>query len=162
MGQIQRIQTVYFVLAAIFCGLTFLFDLYEGSAVGGTVSVVVKTMATEVSLAGGTLQKQPHYGLIVVAALNTVFPLLVALLYNNRMLQARLTSIAMILFIGQVVLGFYRINEAQDGPLGDVLELDQQYLPGYFLPLAAILLLMLARRAIMKDEKLVRSANRLR
>ena len=162
MGQIQRIQSVYLFIAAVLCGLTFLFDLYEASAVSGAVEVVVATTATVARLAGGEVQKTPHYGLIAVAAFNTVFPILIVFFYNNRMLQVKLSSLAMVLFIAQVGLSFYRINDAQSGVLGSITEMDHVYLPGYFFPLGAILMLILARRSIMKDEKLVRSANRLR
>ncbi len=77
-------------------------------------------------------------------------------LYKRRALQMRVASFSMILLVAWYVV--YGIISFQ-------LTSEMQFWRPYWtaaLPLAALILLYLAFRGIMKDEKLVRSLDRLR
>lgn len=159
-GQIQRIQSLYLLFVALLSVLTFFFGLYEASA--ASVSVEVETTSTLIEPVESENQSTTHFGLLVLAAVNSVFPLFIALQFNHRKRQIKLCSALMVTLIGQIGLGFYRIEAVQNDVLEPLASFEHAYQPGYFFPLASILLVILARRAIWKDEQLVRSADRLR
>ena len=112
---IQRIQTVYLLLAAILLAVCAVFD--------------------------GELITRLLVALMAVVALVTIF------LYRNRPLQTTLCNVVMC-----VGILFYI-----------VLAVKQPVMEWFLaLPLAGSLLTFLARKAIVKDEKLVRSLDRIR
>ncbi len=93
-------------------------------------------------------------GLISFLAFVTIF------LYKRRMVQVRLIRFNLLLNI--VYLGlifFYYVPE-----LEAITQTNADYIsePGIYLPIASVIFLILANRFIMKDEKLIRSADRLR
>lgn len=89
--------------------------------------------------------------IIILIAFGDIF------LFRNRMLQLRLARIAAFAEVVFIVFIFFAINlfKEENG-------LDIQYKWGIGLPVVALILLILAGRNILKDEKLVRSADRLR
>ena len=112
---IQRIQTVYLLLAAILLAVCFVFD--EGMLPGGLTLCLA------------------------------VFSVIDIFLFRNRVLQARVCLALML--AGIVYYIFMAVNQPAMGWYSA-------------LPLVAILMLFLARKAILKDEKLVRSLDRIR
>ena len=92
--------------------------------------------------AGTTLQVV----LLIVAALAA---LAVIPLYKNRKLQASLTLLPMLALLAwYVVLALYAVPEIMHWQ--------------YALPAVAILLIFMARKGIVHDEKVVRSSERIR
>lgn len=134
---IQRIQSVYLLLAAVATGiLIFLFPLYmyEGAEAYILNDAIFTTMAV----------------------LSTLISLFSIFRYKNRKQQVvsgRVNIIVNFCLLGFILyLYFTEINGQPDAKLG----------LGTFMPLVAVILISLANRAIMKDEELVRSADRLR
>ena len=85
--------------------------------------------------------------------LNPTLVLLSVFLFKKRMLQARLCLLSIVIQL--VLVGYYGVQ----------LFVEVSYPLTYFVfgvSLASILLLFLARRAILKDEALVRSVDRIR
>lgn len=85
--------------------------------------------------------------------LNPTLVLLSVFLFRKRMLQARLCLLSIVIQL--VLVGYYGVQ----------LFVGVAYPLTYFVfwvSLASILLLFLARRAILKDEALVRSVDRIR
>jgi hypothetical protein len=85
--------------------------------------------------------------------LNPTLVLLSIFLFKKRMLQARLCLLSIVIQL--VLVGYYGVQ----------LFFEVAYPLTYFVfgfSLASILLLFLARRAILKDEALVRSVDRIR
>lgn len=78
--------------------------------------------------------------------------------YRNRMSQARFCLISVLLLVLWYIIYAVIVNVL----LSDVP--GREFSPSWaaFLPLASIVLNMLARRAILADEKLVRAADRIR
>ncbi len=64
--------------------------------------------------------------------------------------------------LGLIFSMFYLIDKAQAMFEGMQIEAEIHYGIGTYLPLLAVVLNILATRAIKKDDKLVRSADRLR
>ncbi len=79
-------------------------------------------------------------------------------LFKNRKIQMRLTLLSFIITVAGIVWSFVfysqALKELNDQPYKDEL--------GRFLPLLALVFTMLAYRFIRKDEKLVKSMDRLR
>ena len=137
---IQRIQSVYLLLAGIAALLLILLPLGSLTPEGEeTVPALIKA-ANHVGLLVSS-------GLMVTVALTTIF------LYTNRPLQARIGNVAVaaaLAFAGIFVVVFQA-------------DLDRfQVAVGTFMPVIYIILVVLAVRSIRRDEALVKSADRFR
>lgn len=138
---IQRIQSVYLLLASILMlivGIVFLYNVF----LLGTTS----TMSEVFNGFWGILY-------LVFVLDSAVMSFITIFHYRKRMAQVRLTAvnffdtvISVLLFIGLFLFK----------------GLDLQWMPYVPLSILAIVLLILACRNIIKDEKLVRSADRIR
>ena len=133
---IQRIQSIYLLLAAIATGvLVFLFPLY-------------------------TIDQMQHMILqdptfTVLAVLSTLVSLFSIFRYRNRKQQVvsgRINIIINFVLFGFILFVYFNNYNPETSSLG----------LGAFMPLVAVIFIVLANRAIMKDEALVRSADRLR
>ena len=135
---IQRIQTVYLLIVALLSGVASLFLPFGVDAQG----IVVKLVELPYLLAG--------FAIAAVLALVSIFR------FKNRKSQFMLNRLNMIvqLFLLGVFVG--RSLKATGGFL------EPEKAVGMFLPLLSIVLLVLANRAIKKDEDLVKSVDRLR
>ena len=78
--------------------------------------------------------------------------------FSNRKRQLLIALIALVAVLGTIGFGAY----LWIGDQSNISEAVVQPGIGMFTPVAAIVFLLLARRAISKDEKLVSSADRLR
>lgn len=143
---IQRIQTVFLFIAAVFAGLPLWLPYLSGTS-------------EQTVFADGQFNAFDNIGLLGLSIMSGVLGLVAIFLYSNRPLQARLTGAgALVSLLAALLLAFtvYQIYSAEQPnhplQLGASLVLS---------PLA-VLLFFLALRAIRKDERLVRSMDRLR
>jgi hypothetical protein len=81
-------------------------------------------------------------------------------LYKNRMTQLKLVRIAILLEIVSVFLVLFVYAKIIENTLRVIPEFLNE--KGIYFPLVSLVFLILAYRSIMKDEKLVRSVDRLR
>ncbi len=136
---IQRIQTLYLLGALIVTGvLPFVFKLWR--------------LSTKVDFY--FMQNQIY---IVLFGLSTTLSLLGILVYNKRQNQfviGRLNIILNLILLGLFVYRSLNIS-------GETPAVSEKGI-GMFLPIVAIVLLVLANKAIKKDEDLVKSVDRLR
>ena len=136
---IQRIQTIYLILALVVTGvLPFCFPLW-------------------------TLNDGKEYYFMadqfytLVFGLGTTFSLISILFYKKRQHQFVLNRLTIILNLILLGLFVYRsLNLSGETPAVSEKGI------GMFLPIVAIVLLVLANKAIKKDEDLVKSVDRLR
>jgi hypothetical protein len=142
---IQRIQTIYLLLASIVSGvLIFVFNLWE--------SLKNSIYALDFLDSDSYILK-----LIPVLFLASAILAFVAIfIFKNRKLQfviGRLTILINLILLGLLIyLSLTLPGEAAVSEKGI----------GMFIPILAILLIVLANKAIKKDEDLVKSADRLR
>ncbi len=142
---IQRIQSLFLLLASIATFLEFVFPFFKGkqAATGFFADSVY------------TIQDHPVLLGLTVAAGALAF--LTIFLFNNRSLQQKLVYLTILLSLAllvvTVVLGF------QDTP--NLFNSASVFI-GTFLPVIAIIFLGISLRGINKDDKLVRSMDRLR
>lgn len=145
---IQRIQSIFlFLAAAASLGLWGLPFASTNSALSGT------TIFTD-----GLFNIQDNVGMMAFFSGAAALALLAIFLFNNRTLQMRLTIFAFIANLLGMVLGvlYYMQNSADVGAEAINDEM------GVYLPFLTIIFTLLAYRFISKDEKLVKSMDRLR
>lgn len=135
---IQRIQTIYLLLAAVVSGgLTFVFHLWTNF---NDALVFAKDNAL-------------YFGLFIASA---ALSLLSIFLFKNRKSQFILGRINIILNF--ILLGLFVYQSLN---LSGETNVSEKGI-GIFLPIISIVLLALANKAIKKDEDLVKSVDRLR
>lgn len=135
---IQRIQTIYLLLAFITMGiLSFVFPL-ETNAAGEKVFFTDHTVDLIL------------FGLSAILSIVTIF------LFKNRKLQFVLCRLNIILNL--ILLGLFVYHSLSLS--GEVATSEKGI--GMFLPIFSIVFLVLANKAIKKDEDLVKSVDRLR
>lgn len=140
---IQRIQTIWLLLAAITAFLVTQVPLYQGSLVGVTAK---RFFATENLL---------MFAITVIAALLGLFAIF---LFKNRKTQLKLTRFGILASIILIALEVWLIQGFnEDNPT-----LKGSYYWGALLPIAMTIFFILAAINIGKDEKLVKSLNRFR
>jgi len=147
---IQRIQSIWLLLAA-FTVLCLLFIPTIGAATNGGYYILYGSgLKTE-----GLTNQATNIPLLASTILAGLISLVNVFNFRNRKLQTRIISFNILLIL---VLSFWmsQIIKSIDG----ITTLDIE--PGIFLPLIAIIFSLLAIRGIKKDEKLIRSADRLR
>ena len=136
---IQRIQTVYLILAFVVMGvLPYLFPLWKMSN-GNQFYFMADMVYT------------PIFGL------STTLSLLSILFYKKRQNQFVMNRLNIILNLILLGLFVYRSLKVS----GETVVVSEKGI-GMFLPIVAIVLLVLANKAIKKDEDLVKSVDRLR
>lgn len=145
---IQRIQSIFLLLAG---GASF-------SLFGLPFALTTEAVATSQLFADSAYNLMDTPALMAMFGLAGLLAIVSVFIFSNRKLQMRLIIFAFIANLLGVVLAivFYMQN-SQD--IGDTMVNDGV---GMYLPLASFILLLLAYRYVNKDEKLVRSMDRLR
>ncbi len=137
---IQRIQSVWLLLAAIFDAITFRFPFYNGDWTRDTIPTPVD------------LNAQSTSWLTVVTVLIGALAFVNIFLFSNRKLQLRLTYAGITLSALLLVLYFLEMKNFTSGSIA-------LWCLFYF---AIFLFYLLAARGILSDQKLIKSLDRLR
>lgn len=150
---IQRIQTVYLALAIVLLVLCCCMPLANFEPVGMGLP---STMYSLVWLsAEGTIQSYLPAFLFAIVVITELILLFAIMGYKNRRSQMTYCSFGIILnllwVIGFFAISYFIKGDATNHPTFAVC-----------LPVFAMILTWLARRAIRKDEELVRAADRIR
>lgn len=138
---IQRIQTVWLLLAAICGALTFKFPFYTGNK-----------LPVDLTGAQSRLTASSNFLILVLTIVIIAGCILIIFQYKNRKQQLWLTLGACFLSILNIIIYFTELKKFTSGTMS----------------LAAILVfaipvfLLLAANGIRKDEKLIKSLDRLR
>ncbi len=140
---IQRVQTIWLLLAAIAGFLTTRVPLYEGILAGQAIK---KYFATENLL------------LFAVAIITALSAVIAVFLFKNRSAQIKLTIFGILACVAFIALEVWQAENFNKS--GGILKLSYSW--GALLPVAMILFFILAAINIRKDTKLVKSLDRLR
>ena len=136
---IQRIQTLYLVITAIVSGiLPFVFPLWQDES--GETKIYFMQNMTYAAL----------FGLSFTLALVAIF--------NYKKRQNQFVANRLNIILNLILLGLFVYRSLTLS--GEVIASEKGI--GIFLPIAAVVCLVLANRAIKKDEELVKSVYRLR
>lgn len=159
---IQRIQTLYLLLV-VALGITLCFvpvvqfvtpdgaevvRAWELAALGMTETTVTELPAIELN---------GLWGLLLASALIPILALVDIFLYNKRLLQARLN-----IFTIMLCLGYYGVLAIYIYLAKLMIDVDVYVMGWACLPLVCLVLTVMATRRILKDEAMVRAADRLR
>jgi divalent metal cation (Fe/Co/Zn/Cd) transporter len=145
---IQRIQTIFLLLAA---GASF-------GLLALPFASTTSAMSNTALFADGVYNVQDSAGMLAFFCGAGALALIAMFLFRNRGLQMRLTIFAFIANLLGIVFGvLYFMQNAQD--IGDAVPNEEL---GVYLPILTIIFTLLAYRFIRKDEKLVKSMDRLR
>lgn len=135
---IQRVQSIYMFLSSILmCGISFLLPIYKEQ-----VQVFILD----------------NFTFLTLFLLSGIITLISIFLYQNRKLQFVLNRISIL--INLILLGLF-LYQSTKLP-GATQEAMKGIEMGVFLPIISVILLVLANKAIQKDENLVKSVDRIR
>jgi hypothetical protein len=154
---LQRIQSIYLLFASLVLFGLFLFPLAHGIFVNGKLVNVMVTGAYE-TVNGNDVQIQPFTALTIITVIAALIPLVIIFLYKNRKQQITLCYSAILLLIGY---SFWMAQTVKKVVVEITLEYRNMGI-GLFLTSLSIILIIFAVKSIQRDEKLVRSADRLR
>ena len=138
---LQRIQTIYLILAAVITGvLPFIFPLWK------------EQVGTEI-IDFYFMKEMSYVALFGLSTTLSVVSIISFKKRQNQFVMGRLNIILNLILLGLFVYRLLTLSgEASVSEKGI----------GMFLPIVAIVFLVLANKAIKKDEDLVKSVDRLR
>lgn len=154
---IQRVQSIFFLLASLALLALFLFPLVHGINVDGVVENI-KIDGVYQTVNGQLVRTVSFLMLTIATVLLAVVPLIALFMFKNRKLQLALAYGGVLAIIG---LSFWMSQTVQGFLHGATLRTDN-YGIGMLLSSVSIVFLLGAARGIKKDEKLIKSADRLR
>lgn len=138
---IQRIQTLWLALASIVALATLKFSFYSGNK-----------QQPDATVKFFELNATTNFVLLILTAGLGVTCAIVIFLYKDRKMQMRLTSLALIISLLNLFLYYNETKKFVEGNL-DFTAILSMIIPVF---------LVLALRGIYKDQKLIKSADRLR
>lgn len=138
---IQRIQTVWLFLAALFAALTYKFPFYTGNIIGkDNVQRYEKLVASS------------NFIVLIFTAGLIIGTIAIIFMYKNRKQQMWLTVAALTVSVINLIIYFYEMKRFNSSNMSLTA----------ILSFAIPIFLILAINGIRKDEKLIRSLDRLR
>jgi len=151
---IQRIQSLWLLIAAVCAFMSLKFSFYTGNILASDQAQPVLRNLTGVGLTGNTgdVKTELNFISLLLVAATGIVALIAIFMYGNRKMQLRLSIVALITSALALVYLFIRTNDFTDGTMS--LTSVFTFLPPVFI--------FLASRGISKDEKLVKSMDRLR
>lgn len=153
---IQRIQSLFLLLIAACMGTTAFVESWEEAANGKLVELSALKMT---AMQGGAEMSSRNVWYIAALALVAAVVAAYSLVsYRNRTLQTGLGAINALVMASVLGLIVYFSREAET----IIPNHEGVFKLGTYLPMAALTFNILANRFIRRDEKLVRSADRMR
>ena len=137
---LQRIQSVWLLLAAAFDAVTFRFPFYSGDWEKDTIAAVID------------LNAKTTIWLTILTVITGILAFVTIFLFDNRKLQLRLSYLGVFLSAVLITLYFLEMDNFYSGTIA-------LWVIFYF---AILVCFILATRGITKDEKLIKSMDRLR
>ena len=137
---IQRQQTLWLLLATLAALLTFMFPFVIGKG-------LEKNIVTEKVIKAGS-----DFLLLIFTGASMILSSVTIFLYKDRKLQIKLCLLGLLLSVGIIILYILQMNKLTKSTLALFSILPFAVVVGYFM----------AFRNIRKDEKLVKSLDKLR
>ncbi|WP_078063175.1 DUF4293 domain-containing protein [Solirubrum puertoriconensis] len=154
---IQRIQSVFLLLLAISMACVLFLPIWSKT---DPLSKQTLTMtATQITSTNPAQAPFATYAIAALAAASVAVALFEISQYRKRMTQLMLGSLNLMLIAATLGASFYYSS------IGERMlnvKMPGEFEAGFYLPTLALLLNLLANRFIRRDEKLVRSMDRLR
>lgn len=159
---IQRIQSIYLVLAGIFSAFTCFVPVATFSHTNG--NCVIWFHMSSIEYYGSVLFEslsemagRHPWGLSVMATLATIIAFIAIFCFKNRKRQVKMVNTcSLVNVVWYIALAAYAFSVKSRTSFDLSLEV------GCLFPLLSLITLFLAKRAIKYDEALVRAADRIR
>ena len=149
---LQRIQTVYLLLASICMVVSLLTNLAVFTFGGEIVNFQAMGFYMNEEIIFST------WGLFIIGNIAAVLSVLIVIKKKKRMLQIRLASFNLFMILGYYgLIAFYILKRNPEA-----ISVFENVSIGMITPFIAIVLIYLAIRKIGADEALIRSLNRIR
>lgn len=154
---LQRVQTIwlFFATAAIFS--LFLFPYLQTFNTDGSVKAL-KVTGIQENIGGQIVQTEAFTGLTIATVIIGLIPFITIFLFKNRKKQMMLCYVSIVSILG---FSFWLVQTAKTA-LGGITLQSENYGLGVILPSLAVFFMVLALRGIRRDDKLIKSADRLR
>ncbi len=155
----QRIQSLYLILFAVVFILLVFMKIPMGKLKDFNESV--EQAAVNTSFEDGLFSADDHMLIIFIVLFGSIIATATIFLFKNRSLQSKMSRILIFVSVLTSILAFFLIY--RDIQLIQELK-EVQFSPalGAFIPMIGLILAWLAKNSIEKDDKLVRSMDRLR
>jgi hypothetical protein len=151
---IQRIQSIWFFLAALCIALLLFVPII--SKVINESEYWVNTIGLYQQTNGAANKIEPFLPLTILTIASAAMLLLTIFTFKNRTQQKRVALASLILILVLSILTYINLEKIPGGFEGVTYKL------GAILPIVAIIFIYLGVRGINNDEKLIKSADRLR
>lgn len=154
---LQRIQSIYLFLVFVFALLFFVLPIAQFSSDTADLSfrlMQFRSFFDQVELSANW----QLLVLIIVWATILILTVIITFQFRNRMLQVKLGKLNILLHVFLIMLTFFFLDSLRNQI--DVVAFN--YGAGVIFPVVSLLFILMAIKAIKKDEELVRSADRFR
>ena len=156
---IQRVQTIFLAIAAI-AAFSIIFLPIWAKGVEASQSEILLDARAMKYMVGTEMQMETNtIAISVLAVLSSIVALGSLFSYKDRMKQMKLNLLNALILAGVVGSMVYYLYQGSQifSP-----EIQGSFDAGFFMPLVALFCNSMANRFIRKDEKLVKSVDRLR
>ena len=154
---LQRVQTIWLFFATATISSLFMFPYLQAMNPDGS-SKTVKVTGIYERLDGNMVQTDFFLGLSILTLVLALIPFITIFLYKDRKKQIILCYCAIAGILG---FSFWIVQTAKQ-VLGNISLQTENYGIGVMLPSVSVLFIILAIRGLRNDEKLIKSADRLR
>lgn len=156
---IQRIQTVWLLLASLTVLLLFLFPYLQYFDNFGT-AMAVKITGIYQGVSDGVIQTESFILQTIATVLVSLLPLVIIFYFRDRKKQLQLSYLNFALIILLGIWLYFSASQATE-VVNKKVHLENIGIGALLIPIAAVFIL-LAIKGIRKDEKLIKSVDRLR
>ncbi|MCL2131328.1 MAG: DUF4293 domain-containing protein [Lentimicrobiaceae bacterium] len=155
---IQRIQSLFLLGAAVCFGLACFVPI--GTFWGAEMPYVYTSWVVKQDIVNGIGYQTYYIGLLQLVL--AVMSFAAIFFYKNRPLQSKICTAAIVISFIMLVLMLWIYPGRIFPQVFQIQGIEPQYTVGAFISLAPVVLLYLANKFILRDEKKVRAADRLR
>ena len=155
---IQRIQSVILLIAVISSILLFFLPFFSWQSASDPATYTFNAWNT-LKVSGQPEEMSKNMALTALNSMVILLTLAVIFMYKTRVKQARFCHLLVLLQLGLVCLVLFQWDT-----MTSFIGTGYNWIikPGAYLMILQLILFLVARRYILKDEALVRSADRLR
>ena len=152
---IQRKQSLWLLIAAFLNSGALYFDLYKYSTSGNRMLLDKEVLVNT----SDHIRVISHYPALLIAVVMTLLPLATIFMYRQRKRQVAMTFVSMLAVLSFISMELKMVSDIPKLPYPPI---NESYGIGAILPAISLVFLVLAIVGIRRDEKLVKSVDRLR
>lgn len=153
---IQRIQSVYLLIATVLSAGYFFFPFSVKIFEEAQGEAVYKLMVYGIETPDG--RTESHFLLMALCILLVIMLVLAVGMFKNRKAQIKICWLAVIPCLA-IITADYFLSDSMGKEMGIK---NPVYMIASYVPVIQFVLIRLAIKAIQRDEKLIRSADRIR